>query len=351
MNDTPIVLNASVPMPRGQGGIDVNLGTMQSTSRNWLSIEELRVFIDPGENAALAGADPFNNINTDLGYMVDVSISAGHMEMTTGFIGTDAHPTGEWIQYVPAFLLGPRIYRRFTTVQNNQAVLGGGRRADQNAYTWRLPRPMLVPPNTPVKFKVRRTSSNTFLDNPEKYPAPFQVEVAAVGLKLAKAPKTRRAVVSHLQGWSPRNANLGRVESGEAFRNQFKEVAHLTRLVGGIATDYGASVGTNAFVAGPTGQGGQANVQIDPSYLFLYDANGQDVLTPNPLIPIQKGPIAQIPFSRLFLEKMNSVRFHDRVAMGQVYRAIVSPVIAAPNEGEILSLPMLGLESYREVSV
>jgi hypothetical protein len=337
--DAPISLNASVVMPRGNGGLDVDLSAMQSTSRNWLKINELRVFIDPGESESI-GSDS----ELDFGFMVDVAISVGKEDLTTGFIGTSIHPTGELIAYIPAFLLGPRIYRRFSTINNDNLEFNAGANAyaDQNAYTWTLPRPLYLPPNTPIKFKVRRSSTIALLDDAALYANPFTVEVAAVGTRLATKPRLSTRAIPHIHAWSPRNANSLRVESGEAFRNLHKQPLNLTRLIGGTATNAGASIDGSTF--GPA-----ASIITDPTLIQIYDANGNDVLVSVPPVPLSpSNPNAPVPISSLFLAKTNSVRISDRLEVNQTYRMVVSPVSAAPAD-LFLRLPMIGLESFREV--
>lgn len=351
MSDTPICLNASVSLARGNGGIDVDLSTMQSSSRNWLRIDELRVFIDPQE-AIETGADSSlkTELFLDLGFMVDVAISVGNEDLTTGFIGTPSHPTGERIAYIPAFLLGPRIYRRFATILNYNTDFNNLPLANQSAYAWTLPRPMYVPPNTPIKFKVRRTGTIDDLDTAAFYQEAFVVEVAAVGMRLDRKPTGKRTL-PHMHGWSPRNSNAARVESSEAFRNLHREPLCLTRLLGATATRYDELVAGGSSIDGTIVRGGTPIV--DPTQLQLYDANNQDVLVPVPSATPSSpaGPVPQLNVTGLMLAKTNSVRLTDRLLPNQTYRAIVSPVIAVPNfrTGEILSLPMIGIESYREV--
>lgn len=344
IHDAPICLNASVLMPRGNGGLDVDLAAMQSTSRNWLKITELRVFIDPGE--ASVGATPGS---IDLGFMVDVAITVGTEDLTTGFIGTPEHPTGERIAYVPAFLLGPRIYRRFSTVLNGNAVYVAGMYAAQNMYSWTLPRPLFVPPNTPIKFKVRRTSSVALLDVAAAYPDAFTVEVSAVGTRLAAKPNLRVRNFPHIHAWSPRNIDATRVESGEAFRNLHKQSLNLTRIVAATAMNYGISI--ESATQDPVNI--RAGVIADPTLIQIYDGNGNDVVVSVPPVPLDPGnPMAPVPISSLFLAKTNSVRISDRLQMNQTYRMVASPVAAGPlgfGGFGVLLMPMVGLESFREV--
>jgi hypothetical protein len=351
LNDAPIILNASVQMERGNGGLDVDLSAMQTTSRNWLRIDELRVFIDPGiATTGTTGVDA----DVDLGTMVDVAISVGGEELTTGFIGTPSHPTGERIAYIPAFLLGPRIYRRFSTINNNNAGAPWLTRpyVDQNSYSWVLPKPLFVPPGTPIKFKVRRTGTVNYLDPYQSgVSTTFDVEVAAVGVRLAKRPILTSRCLPHLHAWSPRNNNAARVESGEAFRNLHLETLNLTRLIGATVRYGGQTIITNTFSTGRGGgTGGQANRVVDPTEIQIYDADNQDVLVPNPPVPLTGAPVAQVPISRILLSKMNAVRFTDKLRPNQTIRVIVSPVIASDVvDQQEFKIPMLSLESYREV--
>lgn len=339
-NDSPVLLSSSVVLARGNGGVDVDLSAMQSTSRNWLRITELRVFIDPGEarNASDKQA-------TDFGFMVDVAISVGSEELTSGFIGTPSHPTGERIAYVPAFLLGPRIWRRFSTVLNYNAEFDGHQYANQNAYVWTLPRPLLVPPNTPIKFKVRRTSSIAALDDATLYANSFTVEVAAAGTRLANKPRFSSRAIPHLHGWSPRNDDSLRVESGEAFRNLHKQTLNLTRIIGGTALNRGLCVEPDGATA--------VRTLVDPTTVQIYDAHNQDVLVSLSPVPLSAtNPNAPIPLTSLLLAKTNSVRISDRLEPNQTYRMVTSPVTAAAagrGGNGIIYLPMLALESFREV--
>ena len=291
INDAPICLNASVIMARGNGGLDVDLAAMQSTSRDWLKITELRVFIDPGESSGLGSGKPA----TDLGFMVDVAIAIGTEDLTSGFIGTAEHPTGERIAYIPAFLLGPRIYRRFSTIINDNATFGVGvsEYADQNSYIWTLPRPLFVPPNTPIKFKVRRTSSVALLDVAAAFASAFTVEVSAVGTRLATKPTLRTRNFPHMHAWSPRNADATRVESGEAFRNLHKQSLNLTRIIGATAMNYGTSIESAA-----SDLGGGASIITDPTLIQIYDGNGNDVIVSVPPVPLSpSNPNAPVPLA------------------------------------------------------
>lgn len=352
MSDSPICLNATVSLARGNGGLDVDLSSMQSSSRNWLRIDELRVFIDP-QNAILnpTGIGRMEFF-LDLGFMVDVAISVGNEDLTTGFIGTPSHPAGERIAYIPAFLLGPRIYRRFATILNYNNVNGDGLPlANKSAYAWTLPRPMYVPPNTPIKFKVRRTGTVNDLDTAALYTDPFIVEVAAVGMRLDRRPIGGTRTLPHMHGWSPRNTNAERVESSEAFRNLHRETLCLTRLLGATATRFVENGAGGSSIDG-TIQVGAAAI-MDPTQIQLYDANNQDVLVPVPsATPLSPGgPAPQSPITSLLLAKTNSVRLTDRLLPNQTYRAIVSPVISLPDfrANQTLLMPMIGIESYREV--
>lgn len=346
INDAPICLNASVIMARGNGGLDVDLAAMQSTSRNWLKITELRVFIDPGE--ANGNGLGVGKLDVDFGFMVDVAITVGTEDLTSGFIGTPEHPTGERIAYIPAFLLGPRIYRRFSTVANTNALYNGTKYSDQNSYAWTLPRPLYVPPNTPVKFKVRRTSSVALLDHSVLYANDFTVEVSAVGTRLANKPNLRSMVFPHLHAWSPRNDDATRVESGEAFRNLHKQDLNLTRIIGATAMNNGTSIEPIA-----PDLTGAAAVITDPTLIQIYDGNNNDIVVPMPPVPLSpSNPNAPVPISSLFLAKTNSLRISDRLQTNQTYRMIVSPVAAQPTGrggNGVLLLPMIGLESFREV--
>ncbi len=352
MSDSPICLNATVSLARGNGGLDVDLSSMQSSSRNWLRIDELRVFIDP-QTSVETGVDAAvkTELFLDLGFMVDVAISVGNEDLTTGFIGTPSHPTGERIAYIPAFLLGPRIYRRFATILNYNTDFNNLPLANKSAYAWTLPRPMYVPPNTPIKFKVRRTGTVDDLDTAAFFTEPFKVEVAAVGMRLDRRPITGTRTLPHMHGWSPRNASAARVESSEAFRNLHRETLCLTRLLGGTATRYSELDAGGSSVDGTMRIGGSA--VLDPTQLQLYDANNQDVLVPVPsATPISPGgPAPQLPVTGLLLAKTNSVRLTDRLLPNQTYRAIVSPVISLPDfrANQTLLMPMIGIESYREV--
>lgn len=344
IHDAPVVLPSSVTLARGQGGIDVNLSTMQSTSRDWLRIDEIRVWIDPGTPYAESVVLPESR-STDLGFIVDVSLKAGNQDLTSGFIGTEKHPTGERIAFIPAFLLGPRIFRRFSTFNNYNLYNGDelSRYAPQNGYVWTLPRPLYLPPGTPLAAKFRRTSELTALDDATVFPSDFTVEIAAIGIRLAKPPTLRTRCLPHLHGWSPRNSNTTRVESGEAFRNLYQESMVLTRMTGGVATYYTHSYG-QSYAAG--------EVPTDDTLIQIYDANNQDILTPMPPVPLSpSNPNAAVPFSALFLAKTNSFRVSDRLKANQTYRAVVSPVVLGGDRGDIYStrLPMLGLESFREV--
>ncbi len=339
-HDAPITLDASVIMDRGNGGLDVDLAAMQTTSRDWLKITELRVFIDPGQSQSNSSEQ------IDFGFMVDVSISVGNEDLTTGFIGTPSHPTGERIAYIPAFLLGPRIYQRFSTINNSNAQFAADTHAYavQNSYAWTLQRALYVPPNTPIKFKVRRSSTIALLDDATLYPNPFTVEVGAVGTRLAVKPRLSSRSMPHLHAWSPRNDDSTRIESGEAFRNLHKQSLRLTRLTGATATNLGASINGISIDVRQDNE-----LTPDPTLIQIYDANNQDVIVPLPPVPLSaSNPNAPVPISSLFLAKTNSVRISDSLQQNQTYRMIVSPVAAAP-ASNLLRLPMIALESFREV--
>lgn len=346
-NNAPVVMGASVTLARGNGGIDVDLGAMQTTSRNWVRIDEIRVWIDPGTPPADNALDGTNQ-SIDLGYIVDVSLKAGNDDLTSGFIGTAQHPVGERISYIPVFLLGPRIYRRFSTILNSDLVYLADTRPyiSQNTYIWTLPRPLYLPPGTPLSAKFRRTSTLLGLDEPLTFPADFTVEIAAVGQKLAKPPSLNSKSIPFLQAWSPRpnvdpSTITGRnqkLESGDAFKNLSKETLILTRMIGGVATSYCKSYG----ISWATGV-----VPSDLTALWLNDGDGKEILSPMPPVPISPtNPVGLVPMSSLFMSKTNSFRISDRLRPNQVYRCAFGPVTSA---ADTPVLPMIALESFREV--
>lgn len=332
---SPIAVTSQVTLARGDQR-PVVFATMQTTSHDWLIIRELRFLIDPLENA-MAGV---LNVMTQLGFLVDASITVGREVLTSNYV------QGQRQDFVPIAMLGPRLWVNWQRIENQNVVPplapAGAGGAMLNTYTWTLPRPMLVPPNTPIGVTLRR-SGQTLADGELANLSPFSVEVTALGERLSRRPAETKRCLPYVAHWQPSSAEFARsVESGDApFRNWFMSDLHVVRMM----VQYMA---TSEFVQG-IGAPGWSLPTREPIFR-LYDASSQDIFvyTPNlgPNLPTNGWP------QTVWLALANSVTMKDTLRPGQWYRGAIGPVFngSSPTAPDWV-LPYVSLESYREVSL
>lgn len=185
--DSPCVLISSVSVPRG-GATPLNFAAMAKRSRGWLKISEIQFSIDPGiilNRTSVNGLSP----GDQYGGLINVDCGVGRHRMTNG--------------QIPVWLLGPRLsvfgeYGQQTYLNSPNTGLGGTNRMPViNNYTWRLPKPMLVPPGTSLGMLITRPSE-LLLDGATPLPNAMTVEVSAKGVQLAKPPKNRETDIPYV---------------------------------------------------------------------------------------------------------------------------------------------------------
>lgn len=187
--DAPVVLVSRVSLARGASQ-PLNFAAMANRSRGWLEVNEIAFTIDPGFVNGRSGPNGITP-GDQYGGLITVDCGVGRHRMTNG--------------QVPVWLLGPRL--SYYGELGQQSYLAG---PDQglgqtcflpviNCYTWKLPKPMLVPPGTSMGMLLSRPSVG-FLDpgtGAIPFPNPMTVEVAVKGKRLAKAPRVRETDVPY----------------------------------------------------------------------------------------------------------------------------------------------------------
>ncbi len=297
--DAPACLISRVSLARG-GAQPLNFANMASRSRGWLRITEFRFVIDPGTFAAGGGLGDFRA--SQYGQLICLDAGIGRHRITNG--------------QVPIWLLGPRL-SYFGEVGQQAYLLDANANALPiiNSYTWKLPKPVLVPPGTSLGMLLTRPLVSTLQDNNTYLPNAMTVEVAAVGTRLAKPPKSRLTDVPYVTFFRTLQSTTSPIlESGQglatagSLANPFTKELTVERFnqrtAAGAANTAACDFNTFAYNSGGIGGGSNLSPSNIRMRLFQdhYEVISETVPKPQAFSPITAGTMPDDPQGKVVID-------------------------------------------------
>lgn len=361
--DAPICMSSHVGLPRG-GTVMCDFGAMQSSSREWLKISELRCCINPGTNTDTSAA-PVSPYAASLGLIVEAAVKIGNHRMTSSLT------LNRRVDFVPVHFWGPRLSERFES-HRNRAI----NRIAMSTYTWVFPRPLYVPPGVSFGVEFRRPILSAQFDpdlsQQGASPSDFAADVAAVGLRLVKPPPKRTMDIPYLMTWIPDASTpvtnavsgstyLARIDSGDALENPFLEPLQLVRIQAAMVNSFVNQGASRTFAQDILGSNGVAGDDTR-GVIKIKDAD-DNVITAGPTGLPSLGLLGTgyepggggdelAGMHSVFGVNMNSVRISDTLKNRQHYKVTAGPGrlngdSARFNENDFI--PMVAIEGFREV--
>lgn len=358
--DAPIVLISRVSIPRF-GAKDLNFAEMASRSRGWLRITDMSFVVDPGE-VANAGQ---TSTNDQYGALINIDAGVGRHRITNG--------------QVPVWMLGPRL-SFFGEFSSSYLITNSTNAPKVNCYTWRLPKPMLVPPGTSMGMKVSRPITSLVQDLVGDQPNAITVEVAVKGTRLARAPKVRETDIPYVTNFRTLPTTTAPIlESGQGFAtggslaNPFTKELYVERfnqrtLVGnsganGIqATDFNTSFFNagfnNGLPPGPIGTRGPSNIRcriFQNHYEVMSETNPKPQVFSGGTTVVPDAPQGKMLVDTVFSPQWATWRVGQSLAPKEWYNAEFSANFnfsdQSDGNGSFDISPMLALVGCRRESI